>query len=80
MHFFFSKVLLKFYIYIYIILFFFQFFWPKAFFFQIFNWLSIHLDIRGFSFRIFKFHLPHQMTSIFFDIGFDLGLGRFISG
>jgi hypothetical protein len=35
--------------------FFFNFFVPKAYVFESFTWVIIHLDFVGFSFRIFKF-------------------------
>jgi hypothetical protein len=34
----------------------------------------------GFSFKTFKLHLPHEMPSSIFDVGFDLVLGGFIGG
>jgi len=45
---------------------------------QIFDWVFVHVNFMIFSFKIFKMHLPYQVTSITFDEGFDLYLGGFV--
>ncbi len=43
------------------------------------KWTFILMDFMSFSFRIFKMISPYQLTTIFFNMGFDLVLKGFIS-
>ncbi len=45
---------------------------------KIFKWAFIFMDLKGFSFRIFKLISPYQLITIFFTMGFDLVLKGFI--
>ncbi len=52
---------------------------PNGYIIEIFKWAFILMDFMGFLFRISKMISQYQLTTSFFNMGFDLVLRGFIS-
>jgi hypothetical protein len=52
---------------------------PNEYVIEISKWAFIFMDLKGFSFGIFKLISPYHLITTFFNIGFDLVLRGFIN-
>jgi hypothetical protein len=62
------------------VLFVFQISFPQMYVFQISSWAFVRVNFMRLSFWTSKLFTPLQLTSTFFNVSFDLGLGGFVSG